>query len=191
MATIDELKSKIRVLQKAGLPYDEELKQLGKFQEVSQPELPKVETGLVAEAKKIGAEVSEVEFKDIVDRDAFLSAAGFYPPSSTGIWKGNVLEVTSPISGKNQRWWIVETQDERLEKQGRGVLVCDLDKGAFKLQQVLTDLGIKYSLKGNMVSYKVKLPIACEIEWSERKDKKNILGVSNIYAAGKAPERVL
>lgn len=196
MPTADELKNKIQTLKQAGLPYDDELKQLQELQgETQAEEKPKAESAVVTEAKKEGAEVEKVEFSDTVDVDAFQSAAGFYPPSSAGIWKSTLVEVTSPASGKNQRWFIVETNDDRLDKQGKGVLICDLGRGAFKLQQTLANLGIEYSVDGSQVNYKLpnleKAPMACESEWGFREDKPNQLGVQSLYAPGKAPESVL
>jgi hypothetical protein len=194
MAAIEELKQKITTLKNAGLPYDDELKQLQALQE--QPQEP----ALVTEAKKAGAvempaeqEGEWFEFSVMVNPDT-LGGGDYYPPEKEGIWRSRLVDIVTPASAdKNEQLFIVETVDERLKKQGRGALVHRLDTAAWVLTRTLDDLGMPYTVDGSQVNYRIKLPMTCESEWQKIKTKagKTEIRIQNIYAVGKAPTPVL
>jgi hypothetical protein len=193
MATIEELKQKITTLKNAGLPYDDELKQLQALQE--QPEEP----ALVAEAKEMGAveapaeeEGEWFEFSVTVNPDT-LGGGDYYPPEREGTdLKSRLVDIVTPAD-KNEQLFIVETADERLKKQGRGALVHRLDTAAWVLTRTLDNLGVPYTVDGSQVNYRIKLPMTCESEWRKVKTKagKTEIRIQNIYAVGKAPTPVL
>jgi hypothetical protein len=101
--------------------------------------------------------------------------------------------VTPASADKDEQLFIVETADDRLEKQGRGALVHRLDSAAWVLTRTLDNLGVPYTVDGNQVNYRIKLPMTCESEWQEIKTKagKTEIRIQNIYAVGKAPTPVL
>jgi hypothetical protein len=193
MATIEELKQKITTLKNAGLPYDDELKQLQALQE--QPEEP-----VVTVAKELGAvevpaeeEGEWFEFSVTVNPDT-LGGGDYYPPEKEGIWRSRLVDIVTPASAdKNEQLFIVETADDRLEKQGRGALVHRLDSAAWVLTRTLDNLGVPYTVDGSQVNYRIKLPMTCESEWQKIKTKagKTEIRIQNIYAVGKAPTPVL
>jgi hypothetical protein len=194
MATREELKQKITTLKNAGLPYDDELKQLQALQE--QPQ----ESALVTEAKKAGAvEVAEeegewFEFSVTVNPDT-LGGGDYYPPDREGTdLKSRLVDIVTPASAnKDEQLFIVETADERLNKQGRGALVHRLDTAAWVLTRTLDNLEVPYTTDGSQVNYRIKLPMTCESEWQKIKTKagKTEIRIQNIYAVGKAPTPVL
>jgi hypothetical protein len=195
MATIEELKQKITTLKNAGLPYDDELKQLQALQ--GQPQEPAV--AVAKELATVEAPAEEegewFDFSVTVNPDT-LGGGDYYPPDKEGTdLKSRLVDIVTPASAdKNEQLFIVETADERLKKQGRGALVHRLDSAAWVLTQTLDNLGVPYTTDGSQVNYRIKLPMACESEWRRIKSKTGEdkgIRIQNIYAVGKAPTPVL
>lgn len=136
-----------------------------------------------------------VSYADAVDLDAFKRGGQqYYMPSEEGFWKSKLVETFKPeYTEKEQRWFVLKTDDPKLKAQGRGVIQAEFGKGAFKEKDVLDGLAIPYQIVGSEIHWKAKFPISCYADWS--KDSKATGGVRisglRTLEAGAAVEKAI
>lgn len=155
MATIQDIKGSIAALRDAGYPESHatlvELRQ----------KLAEMEGSPATAMPKRRHEVD-------VDSEAFNRGGTQYAmPSEAGTWKSKLVSISPGFKDSKQEWWEFETNDERLSRQGRGVIVITPRSGGdFALKDVLDGLGVLYELKGTKVSFdEPDLPMDCWAYW--------------------------
>lgn len=141
------------------------------------------------------AEGEAVAFEDAVDEEAFKRGGSqFFMPSQEGFFKSKLVEAMKPtFTQKEQKWFIFETDDPKLQAQGRGVISAEFTKGAFKLKDILDGLSIPYEVIGGVVKYAIKLPLGCYADWSRDAKGLGEVRISGLRTleAGSAVEKAI
>lgn len=143
MPTQDELKEKIQLLKGAGLPYDDELKQLQALQGGDQAEAkPEPE-----KPKQPQAEPQELPDSFVVNEDAFQSGWGGFETPPVGIWLSEAAEAdhfsTEKRDGVRYTFDII---DEKLSRKFKGSWFAGFDKDAGKHKYALEKLGLPFQV---------------------------------------------
>ncbi len=128
----------------------------------------KAETPAPAATEEPAATGDALSFEDSVDEASFKRGGSqYFMPSEEGFFKSKLVETLKPDFTKSaQRWFIYETDDPKLDSQGRGVICAELTKGSFKLKDILDGHNIPYKVVNGVVKYKLALPIGCYADWS-------------------------
>ena len=129
--------------------------------------------------------------EDFITDVARFKEAGRYEIHAEGNFRTKLVSSFEPNTEKPQRWFVMETADDRLKKPNRGVYVGEYGRGSGIYRGILDGLGVPYTFdeSSGKLSYKLSYPILCWADWS--RDAKGIGGVriSNIRQ-GK-PEQAL
>lgn len=164
--------TRLEALEKIGFATAEERKELAEIRAAiaGKGVTPTIDTGTSATQSKdvaIDVEDKSLTYSDTVNLEAFMRGGQqFYMPSKEGTWKSRLVDIQLKLE-KNQRWFVFETCDPDLKKQGRGVVVVDLGDGAFKLKDIIDGLHITYKVDEKMgsVDYTIAMPLMCFAEW--------------------------
>ena len=121
-----------------------------------------------------------------VDVSAFESGGqALSAPLEPGLYRGCFVDVITPKTKGDQRWFIFRTDDPQLERQVRSALVTTPGgAGAFKLKDILEALGVEYQLAGKRLIANLTRGIPCQLEYQEVVlEGKTQNRLQNIYAA--------
>lgn len=156
---IKELTAAIAVADKHGLPCDDEVAELRKL---------KTQGAAAGSAVEVPATETGVEFEDIISQPKKFAESAKYQLMAEGNFYSKIVRYVDPSTEKPQRWFIVETEDEKLTEPNRGVLVGEFGAGSGIYRGILDDLGIKYTFDEatNKLKYRLHLPLYFWADWS-------------------------
>lgn len=106
----------------------------------------------------------------------------YWMPSLEGTFRSRLVEIFMPeFTKKPQYWFVFETNDPKLEKQGRGAIQCETSKGFFKAKDILDGIGAEYEIDESAGKVKIysSLPIDCWATWSYDKDATGGVGIDD------------
>ena len=128
---------------------------------------------------------------DYITDIAKFKEAGKYELHAEGNFRTKLVSSFVPDTEKPQRWFVMETDDERLKVPNRGVYVGEYGRGSGIYRGILDGLGVDYTFneRTGELSYRLNYPILCWADWS--RDAKGIGGIRISGISQEKPEQAL
>ena len=178
----------------------ETLESIGEHEQadIMHRKLEALETGSATQAPAPAKEVATSPLEgegelitDYITDIAKFKEAAKYELHAEGNFKTKLVSSFEPNTSKPQRWFVMETDDERLEMPNRGVCVGEYGRGSGIYRGILDGLGVAYAFNENTgkLSYRLNYPILCWADWS--RDVKGIGGIRISGISQKKPEQAL
>ena len=152
---------------------------------------PVAEAPVVKETEVAQPVIEGELIEDYITDVAKFKEAGRYELHAEGNFRTKVVSSFEPNTNKPQRWFVMETADDRLKKPNRGVYVGEYGRGSGIYRGILDGLGVAYTFDEGTgkLSYKLDCPILCWADWG--KDAKGIGGVRISGISQEKPEQAL
>ena len=124
----------------------------------------------------------EFEFEDTITDKGKWAESAKYVLNATGNFRSKLIRYVDLSTGKPQRWFICETEDEQVPEPSRGVLVGEFGRGAGIYRGILDSLGVKYKYNedNGKLTYRLKLPLYFYADWGVDEKAIGSVRISNI-----------
>ena len=191
MNEIEKLKKAIEGFELVGGMEEDIAKARKKLEALSNPVAIDTPPPLVTPETPAQAALEGELIEDYITDVAKFKEAGRYELHAEGNFRTKVVTSFEPNTNKPQRWFVMETADDRLKKPNRGVYVGEYGRGSGIYRGILDGLGVAYTFDEGTgkLSYKLDCPILCWADWG--KDAKGIGGVRISGISQEKPEQAL
>jgi len=187
MVTATDLKNQIEALKEAGLVDAAKAKEAELEKMVlggmAAPVAAPVAATVVASAGTAPAVAGAKSYSmDVGDKEAFDRGGDqFGAPDVACVIPGKFLDIVTPDNKPENRWWLFKPDG----CDYTSAITVAYGKGAFKLKELLMNLGIEWAEQGTNISFSIAAGYPCMLDYGPNTyDGKTSIRLNKVYKAG-------